>query len=211
MKRANPWPRRFWPFYSLFPVGPGLDDILRDARKPFLTLAGVLGGGGVLGSLRYWETIRPVFEDLGFTEWFRHEAVLLFDLAVLSVLAFLILTLMLIRLLDGYWMFSIARNMVVTAVFCFVVLVFRLFPERAFAGFGLSALSLALLLSYLGSPYCFLKGYWRVRSYGDWVLELVLLAPFLGFLWPVYTATAQVRMAWDACLVLGRAVVGDVP
>jgi len=189
-------PRRFRPWYSRLPIGaPPLKEAVQDTRRPFLALAGALGGAGGLASVKFWDTIRIVLDEVAFKDWFRSEAVLLFYIALMSVLGFLLLTLMLMRILDGWWMFSIARNMVVAASLCVVVVLFRFAPEHAFAGFALVGLSAAFLLSYVGSG--FPRLYWRLRSYGDLAVELFLLAPFGALLWPVYRTTPQVRCAWE--------------
>ena len=197
-RQAPPRPRcRLWPYYSRFPVGEGpLKDAVRDTRKPFLAFAGALGGSGLLGSLKLWDRIGPVLNQAGLSRWLESQAVLLFEVAILSILAFLLLTLLLIRLIDGWWMFSIARNMVVTAALGVVILLFRLGPEHLFAGSTLVTLLAALLISYVFSG--FPKAYAKLRACGDLALEIALLAPFLALIGAACWTTPQVKLTWSA-------------
>lgn len=168
---------------------------VRRTLKPLLGVAALLGGGGGFLSFRWWDRIGPVLEAVGVQEWLRSEAVLLLYTAILATTAFLLLGMIAIRLLDGVWMFSLARNTLLVAVLNLLVLLVRPVPERAFLGFFFLCLLLAILVSFMYfGPWGEHLAY---RAYGDAAVETITILPFLALLWPALWATPHVRLAWE--------------
>ena len=189
--------KRFLPYRWRFRVR---ETAVRRTLKPLLAVAGFLGAGGGLLSFRWWYRIHPVLEAAGVEDWLRSEAVLLLYTAILATVAFLLLGMIAMRLLDGVWMFSLGRNTLLVAVLNVLVLLLRLLPETAFLGFLFVALVVAILVSYTYfGPWGEHLAY---RAYGDASFEILMILPFLALLWPSLWATRHVRLAWE----VGRTV-----
>jgi len=193
--RSSPRPKwRFLPVRWRYRVR---DSWVQRTLKPLLSLAALLAsaGGGVL-SFQKLDRIRSAIEGLGFTGWFHSKLSVLLYMTAFAVLAFLLLVLIAMRVIDGLWMFSIARNFLIVAVLCSISLIFELLPRSAFIGFFATGLMLVVIVSFMAFGPA--REHLEERAIGDFVGELLFLSPFLVLFWPVYWAMPSVEIAWEA-------------
>lgn len=188
--------RRWWPYRWRYRVqGSWVERTL----SPFLALAGVLGGvSGTALTFRKFEWLQNLMVELGLTAWLQSHSMLLQYMTAFAVLAFLLLLMIKVGLLDGIWIFSIARNFLVLAVLSLIVLIFDIFPQNLFTGFFVIVLMLAVVISFL--TFGPAREHLVKRAMGDFVGELVFMSLFLGLFAPIFWSLPATRQACELLL-----------
>lgn len=196
---SQPQRRRWLPYRWRHRVQ---DTAVRRTLAPLVALAGFLTTGGGALCIHYWSGKPALLRHLGSAAWSRHDRLLLLYIVIMSCVAFVCLVLITMGVLDGVWMFSLARNVLMAAGLCLIILLFRQLPADPFLGFLLCGLLLAMAVSFtLFGPFGEHLG---AHAIGDALLEVVAVLPFLSLAWLPLWATQHVRLAWRLARSLWR-------
>lgn len=155
----------------------------RVVRRYFFYLMTVLGVSGV-GKLtpEVWDKIPVLMDKLGLKEALIKASPMFIEAIILAVLGFLLLLLIMTKLMDAQFVFSLAKCMFLLGFFFMVCAFLSLIPGALI----LRKFFLVLILAF-GIIHCFFLGmmkyYWDKSSYGDVFLELAALGVFLAVMW----------------------------